>query len=297
LATGPWNVVLADHSLPEFSATEALAVLQEFNLDLPFIIVSGEIGEEAAVALMKAGAHDYIPKAHLGRLIPAIEREIVDMRVRKEKADAEGIIRASLREKEILLKEIHHRVKNNLQLVTSLLNLQIQRIPDTTMRELIAATQRRIRSMALVHERLYHSPDLAVIDLAEYVQAMSGELHLACGRPGITITLAISHVPLGVDHAIPCGLILTELLTNSLKHGFPGEQSGEIRISVTPGSPGEYVLVLSDNGVGFPPEFDMRTSDTLGAQVIRSLVDQLDGSCEAVNEAGAKVSIRFSVVA
>jgi two-component sensor histidine kinase len=295
LKEGSWDVVLSDHSLPEFNAAEALLILQRSGMDLPFIVVSGAIGEETAVRLMKAGAHDYIMKTNLARLVPAIEREIEEAGVRREKSEAEEKVRASLREKEVMLKEIHHRVKNNLQIMTSLLNLQQHRIADTGIRELFAATQRRIRSMALVHEKLYHSSDLAVIAMEDYVHAIAEELLRAVGKPGVVISSAKTDVSMGVDHAIPCGLILNELLTNSLMHGFPDGRTGEIAVSVTREGPDVYLLVVRDNGVGFPATFDMKLSDTLGLLIIRSLVDQLDGSYETVNNGGAMTVVRFPI--
>ena len=289
----PWDVVLSDHALPEFDAAEALFLLQRTGIDLPFIVVSGAIGEETAVALMKAGAHDYVMKTNLARLIPAIEREIVEARVRRERNDAEEKVRASLREKELMLKEIHHRVKNNLQIICSLLNLQQQRILQPKMRELFSASQQRIRSMALVHEKIYHSSNLANIDFGEYVKSLSTELLRLDRRPGLTISSEITGISLGVDQAVPCGLILNELLTNSLKHAFPDGQRGEISVSMKHEAPGTYVLLVQDNGVGFPADFNMRKADTLGLQIIRSLVDQLGGTYEARNSGGVMTAVRF----
>ena len=296
LKEGQWNVVLSDHSLPEFNAADALLMLQRSGMDLPFIVVSGAIGEETAVALMKAGAHDYVMKTNLARLVPAIEREIEEARVRREKLEAEEKVRTSLREKEIMLKEIHHRVKNNLQIMTSILNLQQHRIADTGMQELFAAAQRRIRSMALVHENLYHSSDLAAIAMEDYVRSIAEELLRAVGKPDVVIIPTITDVYMGVDHAIPCGLILNELLTNSLKHGFPGGRAGEIAISVTLEKPDAYMLVVRDDGVGFPTTFDMKHPDTLGMQIIGSLVEQLEGSIETMNDGGAMTVVRFPAV-
>ncbi len=125
-----WDIVICDYSMPTFSAPAALKQVKESGLDLPFIIVSGTIGEDTAVAAMKAGAHDYIIKGNLARLIPAVARELREAQVRLERKQAEEQIKASLQEKEVLLKEIHHRVKNNLQIISSLLNLQAEYLKD-----------------------------------------------------------------------------------------------------------------------------------------------------------------------
>jgi two-component sensor histidine kinase len=292
-----WDVVLSDFSLPGFDAAEALSILMTSGLDTPFIIVSGAIGEETAVALMKAGAHDYIMKSNLARLLPAIEREIAEALVRKERIVAEEKIRLSLREKEIMLKEIHHRVKNNLQIICSLLHLQQEKIPGAEMQQLFLETQQRVRSMALVHDKLYNSPSLARIDFGDYVRSMSNELLRSYVKPGIVISTDIINISFGVDTAIPCGLIVNELLSNALKHGFPDSRAGNIQVSVKYEKPEDYVLTVSDDGIGFPPEFNVQNTDTLGTQIVCSLVSQLNGTCQMENRGGAMTIIQFSVPA
>jgi two-component sensor histidine kinase len=288
-----WDVVLSDYSLPAFDTAEALALIQRSGNDLPFIIVSGAIGEEAAVALMKAGAHDYVMKTHLARLVPAIEREMAEAQTRRERSAAEESIRLSLKEKELLLKEIHHRVKNNLQVICSILHLQQDKIHDTEMVHLFLETQHRVRSMALVHDKLYQSPSLATIDFNDYVQSLSTELLRTFWKPGVSMAIDIADISFGVDTAVPCGLIVNELLTNSLKHGFPDERPGQIQIGLHHDPHGDYTLTVRDNGVGFPPGYDMHKATSMGTQVICSLVDQLDGTSETTNQEGALTTIRF----
>ncbi len=150
-----WDLVICDYSMPQFSAPAALKLLKQSGRDLPFIIVSGSIGEDIAVAAMKAGAHDYIIKGNLARLAPAIERELREAEVRLARRQAEEQIKASLAEKEALLKEIHHRVKNNLQIISSLLSLQADYLQDNQAIEIFKDSQNRIESMALIHEKLY----------------------------------------------------------------------------------------------------------------------------------------------
>jgi|WetSurMetagenome_2_1015567.scaffolds.fasta_scaffold220632_1 two-component sensor histidine kinase/CheY-like chemotaxis protein len=290
-----WDVVLSDYSLPEFDAAEALALLQQSDVDLPFIIVSGAIGEETAVALMRAGAHDYVLKTNLARLVPVIERAIAETHVRRERNAAEEMIRLSLKEKEVMLKEIHHRVKNNLQIICSLLYLQMGRLRDPEMQLLFLETQQRVRSMALVHDKLYASPSLASIDFNCYVQSMSADLLRAFAMHRVTLSTDITDVSLGVDTAVPCGLILNELLSNSLRHAFPDSNAGHIHVSVTCEVPGEYTLEVRDNGVGYPAGFDLRRSGSPGSQIICSLVNQLDGTYSTENKNGAVTTIRFRV--
>jgi two-component sensor histidine kinase len=297
LASKTWDVVLSDYSLPGFDAAEALAVTRRMANDIPFVIVSGGIGEETAVALMKAGAHDYVSKSNLLRLVPVIEREIAEAEVRKQRKAAEETILRSLEEKKILLKEIHHRVRNNLQIICSLLSLQQAKIQSPESKSVFLESQQRIRSMALVHGKLYDSASLASIGVCDYVQSLSKELLRVYEKPRIEISTNIDEVHFGVDIAVPCGLLLNELLTNSLKHAFPNSASGHVTVTVTCESPGSYVMTVNDDGVGYPTGFDLRKAGTLGSQLICSLVDQLEGSCTTSNLIGAYTTVCFQIPA
>ena len=222
-------------------------------------------------------------------------QEEINRREGVENARILGVekIESSLKEKEVLLKEIHHRVKNNLQVICSILHLQQDKIDNTEMVQLFLETQHRVRSMALVHDKLYQSPSLATIDFSDYVQSLSTELLRTFWKPGVSISTDITDISFGVDTAIPCGLIVNELITNSLKHGFPDGRAGHVYIGIQDSPPGEYSLTVKDDGVGFPPEFDMHKSTSMGTLVICSLVDQLDGTSETTNQEGALTTIRF----
>jgi len=171
-----WDLVICDYCMPHFSAPAALELLKETGLDLPFIIVSGTIGEDTAVAAMKAGAHDYIIKGNLARLIPAVERELREAEIRLARKCAEEQLKASLKEKEVLLKEIHHRVKNNLQIISSLLKLQSRHTNNSQTLEMFKESQSRIQTMALIHEKLYQSNDLSRVNFAEYIRNLVANL-------------------------------------------------------------------------------------------------------------------------
>ncbi len=184
-------------------------------------------------------------------------------------------IRRSLREKETLLKEVHHRVKNNLQLVSSLLNLQASYIRTPEDKELFLESQNRIHSMTLVHEELYRSDDLSCVNFTDYLPKLAHKL-MAVFAMGKHIRLRTDIQPLSfpVDTAIPCGLIINELLTNALKHAFHGREEGTVQLSVTR-ERNVVRLVIQDDGTGFPQGYDPDTARTLGMQLVRSLVDQL----------------------
>ena len=209
--------------------------------------------------------------------------------------EAEGRIRASLREKEVLLKEIHHRVKNNLQIISSLLNLQTGQIDDERAEAIFRESQDRVRSMALIHERLYQSEDLARVDFAEYIRSLVGYLARSysdqAGR--VRVETDVGDVSLGIDTAIPCGLIINELVSNALKHGFPEGKPGRIDVHLREKRDGGYRLVVSDNGVGFPDGLDFRQTDSLGLQLVTTLVDQLEGRIELDAARGTGFRIHF----
>ena len=215
------------------------------------------------------------------------EEELLVIEDVTERKRAEDKINASLQEKEILLKEVHHRVKNNFQVISSLLNLQSERIKDKHAFELFKISQNRIKTMALIHAELYQSEDLARIDFAKYIRKLVAALYNSYGVDFETIKLNINapDVLLGVDTAIPCGLIINELVSNCLKHAFPAGKEGELHIDLRPAN-NKLTLTISDSGVGFPKDLDFRNTKTLGMQLVISLTNQLDGTIELDKSGG-----------
>jgi PAS domain S-box-containing protein len=206
---------------------------------------------------------------------------------------AEEVVKNSLREKELLLKEIHHRVKNNLQITSSLLRLQAGKIADAGVRQLLRESQDRIRSMALVHDMLYRSQDLARVDFPEYVRTLVVQLfrsHNVGGR--IRSAVELEPIVFGVDLAVPCGLIINELVANALKHAFPGERQGELRVSMT-AAPDHYTLTVRDDGVGLPPQLDYLRTETLGLQLVRMLTEQIGGHLRLERSSGTEFVIQL----
>jgi two-component sensor histidine kinase len=210
-----------------------------------------------------------------------------------ERAKVEEKLEASLGEKELLLKEIHHRVKNNLQIISSLLSLQTAGTTREDAARSLQDSQNRIRSMALIHEKLYRSADFVSIDFREYAESLIAHLSRSyIVNPGVRINTGIADVSLDIDTAIPCGLIINELITNSLKYAFPGGAGGEIRVSMT-GEADHYTLTVGDNGVGLPPETDIRNTPSLGLQLVISLTEQLNGQIELLEGEGTTYRITF----
>jgi PAS domain S-box-containing protein len=222
--------------------------------------------------------------------IQGLARDITDRKLAEEQ------IKASLSEKEILLKEIHHRVKNNLQIIKSLLSLQSRKIQDEELLKLFNDSQNRIRAIALIHEKLYQSKDLSSIDFSEYIKTMVQELYSTYSENRVSITLntELESILLNIQQAIPCGLILNELLTNAFKYAFPdgwGTQ-GQITISLLRDNNERIVLIVSDNGVGIPEDIDIEKVDSLGLQLVTLLArDQLDGEIKLERESGTRFTI------
>jgi len=474
-----WDVVIADYVMPRFSGLDALSLLHRSGLDLPFIIVSGKIGEDIAVEAMRAGAHDYFLKGNLGRLIPAIERELREAKVRHErkmaeeelrrahdelerivvertaelvtaneelkaelmerrrieealrenqdllnavisgtndaifvkdrecriimanpatlriigkpaqevlgKNDAEiyenpeigrstmendlrimesgyseiveeiiegpqgrqiflstkaprfnadgriiGIIgvacnitdrkqaekelrkahdeleirvqertaelKDSLKEKEILLREIHHRVKNNMQVISGLLMLQEESSDDENVIGILKDCQNRIASMALIHENIYKSKNLSKIDLKEYVDELMNVLFdsYLVTESKIDLKVDVENISMGIDLAIPVGLIINELVSNSLKYAFPDKRNGEIKIVLHSAGKGMIELIEADNGVGVPDDLDFQKTQSLGLHIVNILVEnQLHGEITLNKDRGTEFRIRF----
>lgn len=214
-----------------------------------------------------------------------------------QRKHAELQIKESLKEKEILLKEIHHRVKNNLQVISSLLDLQADALGDTHINKAIQDSKDRIHSMALVHENLYRFGDLARINGIEYIHKLLDYIFDVYGDLTLNITINVQidapSLALDMDTGIPIGLILTELLSNALKHAFPPGKKGEINIVVRPGIPGMLTLVVRDNGVGIPPDINVSESQSLGLQLVHLLTKQVKGTIEIKRSKGTTVTITF----
>lgn len=248
--------------------------LQSFNYKLP----------------LKSGLCYY--EARLKKLndfeVLSIVRDITDQKKAEEK------INKSLKEKDVLLKEIHHRVKNNLQIVSSLLSLQSRYMEDPGTVEVFKESQSRIKSMALIHEKLYQTGDLTKINLKEYTYELVSDLFQSYSVNTYLVKYKIesSNILLDINTAIPCGLIINELVTNSIKHAFPDNASGEIDIEIRCDDE-DFTLTVKDNGVGFPENLNLDTVKTLGLQLVTSLTKQLDGTIKLSKKDGTCFRIKF----
>ena len=212
-----------------------------------------------------------------------------------EQKRVENEMRAVIEEKEVLLKEVHHRVKNNLQIISSLLDLQSDYLGDEQSRAIIRESKNRISSMALIHQKLYQSESFAFVNFREYIEELVTDLFATYARDPhlIQLNVDVGDVTLGMDEAIPCGLIINELVSNALKYAFPDDRRGEIAISFVVDEDDWITLKVSDNGIGFPPALDPWRTETLGLQLVRLLVRQLQGEISLAQQGGSTFSIRF----
>ncbi len=212
-----------------------------------------------------------------------------------ERKQAEGKIAASLKEKEVLLREIHHRVKNNMQVLISLLSLQARRIRNTEAVEVLQDSQQRVRAMAMAHERLYRSQDFAHLELSDYVSGLARDVQQLFGTVAnrVTIQTQVTDLQVSMDQAVPLGLIVSELVTNALKYAFPDGRSGTLSIYIEPVGEDEAVLVVADDGIGIAQDLDWQQADTMGLLLVNMFTQQLAGTIELDRSQGTRWRIVF----
>ncbi len=217
-----------------------------------------------------------------------------------DRKQTEDNLRASLQEKEVLLKEVHHRVKNNLQIISSLLRMQARQVADEQIANLFQDAQNRVHSMALIHEQLYQAPNLSSIDFKDYAQNLVSNLVHSYGmNQRIHCVVETNGAVLTVNTAIPCGLIINELVSNSLKYAFPNKMPGEVGVYLESASPNsaiasmQGILTIQDNGIGISPDINLQTTPTLGFRIVRNLANQIQGSITVDRHHGSRIAITF----
>jgi len=216
--------------------------------------------------------------------------DITDRKLAEEK------LKASLKEKEVLLREVHHRTKNNMAVISALVSLQASHIQDPELLQVFRETENRIKAMALVHEKLYQSANLSDIDLGNYLKDLTHQIFRTYRTEDQCVHLEMDLDPATVtlDTAIPCGLILNELLSNSFKHGFKGRKEGRIRLELSSSPSGEIRMAFSDDGNGLPPDLDVRQASSLGLQLVVNLAEsQLSGRLELHRQDGTQFVLFF----
>lgn len=236
------------------------------------------LASQAAISLENAKLYD------------DIEQRVVQLQ------EAEGRIKTSLKEKEVLLREIHHRVKNNMQIISSLLNLQSTQISNKEYLATLEDSQSRIKAMSLIHEKLYRSEDLSSINFSDYISDLTRSIFRTYGSSagGVDLKIEADDILLGIDTAIPCGLIINELVSNAIKHAFPEGRKGEVKIALKKTTAGEIEMRVIDNGAGIPADIDFNTTESLGLRLVNALSkEQLQGNIELNENGGTEFRIRF----
>ncbi len=321
------DVLLLDLNLPDSHGLDTFQKANEKASNVPIVILSAFDDEDSAVKAVKGDAQDYLIKGKVDSsllarsIFYAIERKSIEEELIKhrdhleemivertaelnaanrklqkeiaERKKAEEEINASLEEKNILLEEIHHRVENNLQTVSNLIGLEYD-LTDKEPIEIYQEIQSRVKAIALIHERLSRSEDFAIIDFFKYTKDLVKYLFKSYGVDSslIKVNIKTNGVLLDIDTAIPCGLILNELISNSLKYAFKNGRRGEISISLNLDYT-NFVLTIADNGIGLPENLDITYADTPGLQLVNTLVRQLDGLIDLERDNGTAFTITF----
>ncbi len=284
-----WERV-TDYSICEMQGRNALEFIHPddhprvFHGAEMFLLHPGAIIHREFRCVKKDGSTVYFEGSLVNLLHdPAVHGIVLNARDITERMRMEEHFRKSLKEKETMLKEIHHRVKNNLQLISSMLGLQAHHIHDDQIARIFRESKNRVKSMALIHEKLYQSKNLTDINFADYITTLMRYLFSSYGVRHDTIRFVPSFdgIAVNIDTMIHVGLLINELVSNSLKHAFPNGASGEIGITVTRADRGTTLrLIVSDTGVGFPAEIDFRKTQTLGLQLVCLLTAQLNGTID-----------------
>jgi two-component sensor histidine kinase/CheY-like chemotaxis protein len=283
-----FDVILMDLGLPDSQGFRTFTQVHNQMPELPIIIITGLEDEDLGLSAVKEGAQDYLIKGQvdknlLGRTLKyAIER----------KQTEEGL-KSSINEKDVLLKETHHRVKNNMQVIYSLLNLQTHYAKNEEAVNVLKESQNRVKSMGIIHEKLYKSTDRSKIDFSDYVKSLTSDLLDSYDVSDTIIPVVeIKDIKFNMETAVLCGLIINELISNSLKHAFPNNGTGEVGVSLKLLG-NKYQLIVSDDGIGFPEEIDFKNTESLGLQLVNNITGQLDGEIDLDRNNGTKVTINF----
>lgn len=289
------DLILLDIMMPGMDGFEVARRIRAGTqfCDVPIIMVTILGSKEDRLCAVEAGANDYITKP-----VERLELKVRVASLLKMKL-AQDQIKASLREKEVLLNEVHHRVKNNLAAVASILRLQARRVkesyPEPRVVQMFHETAERVSSMGLVHEQLYQASDLSAINAREFLGRLTSRLfsaHCIIGK-GISVETEMEELLVRPDTAIPLGQMLSELFSNCLKHAFEGRKKGTVTVGLHSAGDGEAVLSVADDGVGLPPHFDFEGLESLGLRLVRKFAAQLGGRMNIKAGQGTEFRVTF----
>jgi two-component sensor histidine kinase len=297
LAKGGVDIVLLDLGLPDGDGLDIVRRVRRLAPKVPLIVLTGRDDDKAVEEAMLEGAQDYLVKGQIEtRALPRALRHAIERFSLLTKAALTNLeLERRVQEKDVLLGEIHHRVKNSLQVVSSLLSLESARIQDSSVIEMLLATQNRIRSMALIHQTLYQSKDFAQVDFHAFLRSFVPTLiqSYSIHPERIGLVFRVEEVRLPIDAAIPCGLVVNELVSNALKHAFPEGRTGQIAIDFVHDQDNHATLSVEDDGVGLAEGLALERSDTLGLQLVFMLAGQLGGAVTVQRANPTRFVVRF----
>lgn len=304
LSAGGVDIVLLDMGLPDGEGIESVRRVRAVAPHVPLVVLTGRDDDQLIAETIRQGAQDYLVKDQVeNRALPRALRHAVERFAMVTKAAAANLeLERRVHEKDILLAEIHHRVKNNLQVISSLLSMEASRAREAETASMLRVMQNRVTAMAIVHKALYESKDFAKVDFAAFVRSFVPSLvDIYSVRPGqVELFIEVTDVALPLDLAIPCGLIVNELISNSLKHAFPNGRSGSIRVELNHDLNQEddqtISLSIADDGIGLPEGFHFDNDETLGVQLVYMLSMQLGGSVTATRTDWTTFQVRFPLV-
>jgi two-component sensor histidine kinase len=297
------DLVITDMVMPVMNGLEMVKEIKKIAPDAKFVVMSAYSEKDSFVESIHLGIDGYLMKPVEAKKLLSLIDEFAGItlmkweleRKEKKRREAEEYLRKSLEEKDVLLREVHHRVKNNMQIISSILRMQSRNIEDPKLKDILQESQNRIHTMALIHENLYSHESLANIKFSNYIKSLAGNIARTYARQpaNIKFDYQMDDAYLPIDTAIRCGLIINELISNSFKYAFNGNSNGMIGINFAELADSEYQLIVSDNGIGIPANIDITKTKSLGMKILHKLVQQIDGTLQSDFSNGTKFTITF----
>ncbi len=297
------DLVITDMVMPVMNGLEMVKEIKKIAPDAKFVVMSAYSEKDSFVESIHLGIDGYLMKPVEAKKLLSLIDEFAGItlmkweleRKEKKRREAEEYLKKSLAEKEILLREVHHRVKNNMQIISSILRMQSRNIDDPRLKEVLQESQNRIHSMALIHENLYNNKTLSDIKFSSYIKSLSGNIArtYASQQASVNFDYQIDDAYLPMDIAIPCGLIINELISNSFKYAFADKSTGTISIHFKHIIEDQFQLIVSDNGIGIPDKIDITKTKSLGMKILQKLVQQIEGELKYDFSNGTKFTIIF----
>lgn len=297
------DLVITDMMMPVMNGLEMVKEIKKIAPEAKFVVMSAYSEKDSFVESIHLGVDGYLMKPVEAKKLLSLIDEFAGItlmkweleRKEKKRQEAEDFLKKSLAEKDVLLREVHHRVKNNMQIISSILSMQSRNIDDPKLKDVLQESQNRIHSMALIHENLYNHKSLANIMFSSYVKSLCGNIArtYANQQANVQFDYQIDDAYLPMDIAIPCGLIINELISNSFKYAFVNQPKGIISIHFKNIQDDDFVLIVADNGIGIPDHINILKTKSLGMKILHKLVQQIEGEIQNDFSNGTKFSIYF----